>query len=123
MSNIVIAYHSGNHHTESVALEVAKGAEAGLARILRYDNTLIDIEAVAPAQGGFLVLNDVWQNWQAAYLDGRPAPILRANLMFRAVMLSPGPHRLRFRFEPFRAFSQFLPRAASRVPPSAASHG
>jgi NAD(P)H dehydrogenase (quinone) len=28
MPNIVIAYHSGNHHTESVALEVAKGAES-----------------------------------------------------------------------------------------------
>ena len=60
------------------------GAEAGSAKILRYDNTLVDIEAVAPAQGGFLVLNDVWQDWQAAYVDGLPAPILRANLMFRA---------------------------------------
>lgn len=28
MTNIVIAYHSGNHHTEAVALEVAKGAES-----------------------------------------------------------------------------------------------
>ncbi len=28
MANIVIAYHSGNHHTEAVALEVAKGAES-----------------------------------------------------------------------------------------------
>ena len=80
----------------------ASGAEAGSAKILRYDNTLVDVEAVAPAQGGFLVLNDVWQNWQAAYVDGRPAPILRANLMFRAVRLPPGPHRVRFRFEPLR---------------------
>lgn len=28
MANIVIAYHSGHHHTEAVALEVAKGAES-----------------------------------------------------------------------------------------------
>jgi hypothetical protein len=80
-----------------------------MAKILRYDNTLVDIEVVAPAQGGFLVLNDVWQNWQAAYVDGRPAPMLRANLMFRAVRLDAGPHRVRFRFEPWRGLVQFLP--------------
>ena len=92
----------------------AQGAEPGSAKILRYDNTLVDIEAKAPAGGGFLVLNDVWQDWWAAYVDGRPAPILRANLMFRAVALSPGPHSVRFRFEPLRAFSQFLPKARRR---------
>jgi hypothetical protein len=93
-----------------VAAAQAKGAEAGTAKVLRYDNVLVDIEAVAPARGGFLVLNDVWQNWWTAQVDGLPAPILRANLMFRAVRLGPGPHRVRFRFEPHRAFSQFLPR-------------
>jgi hypothetical protein len=91
------------------AAAAAGPGEAGTAKILRYDNTLIDVEASAPAQGGFLVLNDVWQSWQAAYVDGRPAPILKANLMFRAVRLGPGPHRVRFRFEPFRALAQFLP--------------
>jgi hypothetical protein len=94
-----------------VASASASGAEAGSAKILRYDNTLIDVEAVAPAQGGFLVLNDVWQNWQAAYVDGLPAPILRANVMFRAVRLAPGPHRVRFRFEPLRGLAQFLPKS------------
>ena len=97
-----------------VAAAQAQGAEAGKAAILRYDNTLIDIEATAPAQGGFLVLNDVWQDWWTAKVDGRPAPILRANLMFRAVRLGPGPHRIRFRFEPIRAFSQFLPTSLWR---------
>jgi hypothetical protein len=80
----------------------AAGADGsqGEAKILRYDNTLIDIEANAPPSGGFLVLNDVWQDWQRAYVDGRPVPILKANLMFRAVALTPGPHRVRFQFEP-----------------------
>lgn len=96
--------------TADVAAASASGAEAGSAKILRYDNTLIDVEAVAPAQGGFLVLNDAWQNWQAAYVDGRPAPILRANVMFRALRLAPGPHRVRFRFEPLRGLEQFLPK-------------
>jgi hypothetical protein len=83
------------------------GGETGTAKILRYDNTLVDVEANAPAQGGFLVLNDVWQNWQTATVDGLPAPILRANLLFRAVRLAPGPHRVRFRFEPIRGLMSF----------------
>jgi hypothetical protein len=85
----------------------AGGGAPGVAKILRYDNTLVDIEADAPSQGGFLVLNDVWQNWQSATVDGLPAPILRANLMFRAVRLAPGPHRVRFRFEPIRGLWPF----------------
>lgn len=93
-----------------VASALAKGVDAGDARILRYDNTLVDTEVVAPAKGGFIVLNDIWQGWWAAYVDGLPAPILRANLMFRAVRLSPGAHRVRFRFEPLRALDRMLGR-------------
>ncbi len=87
----------------------ASPGEAGTAKILRYDNAMVDIEALAPADGGFLVLNDVWQDWWRAYVDGVEVPILRANLMFRAVPLSPGPHRVRFRFEPARGLLQFWP--------------
>lgn len=87
---------------------VSEAAQAGTAKILRYDNTLIDIEASAPEHGGFLVLNDVWQDWWSARIDGKEVPILRANLMFRAVRLPPGPHWVRFRFEPFRALSRAL---------------
>jgi hypothetical protein len=89
--------------------EAAPPAFSGAAKILRYDNTLIDIEAQAPAKGGFLVLNDIWQNWQGVSVDGVEVPILRANLMFRAVPLPPGPHRVRFRFEPIRGLMQFWP--------------
>ena len=75
----------------------------------------IDVEAQAPAKGGFLVLNDVWQDWQSATVDGRPAPVLRANLMFRAVFLAPGAHRVRFRFEPSKGLMQFLPARLFRA--------
>ena len=73
----------------------------GAARILRYANTEIDIEVDAPA-GGFLVLNDVWHPWWRARLDGRPVDILKANVLFRAVQVEPGRHRVHFGFEPFR---------------------
>jgi len=53
------------------------------------------------AQGaGYLVLTDAWYPGWKAWVDGAPAPILRADLMFRAVYLLPGSHAVEFRFEP-----------------------
>lgn len=78
------------------------GADAPKARILSYANTEILVEANAPAGGGWLVLNDVWHPWWFATLDGREAPILRANVMFRAVAVPEGRHEVRFTFQPLR---------------------
>ena len=72
----------------------------GTARILRYHNTDIEIEADAPG-GGFVVLNDVWHPWWRASVDGKPAEILKANVLFRAVVVPPGKHVVRFTFHPF----------------------
>jgi hypothetical protein len=72
----------------------------GTARIVSYRNTEIEIEADAPG-GGFLVLNDVWHPWWQASVDGRSAEILKANVLFRAVVLPPGRHSVRFSFHPF----------------------
>src|SRR5229473_3245246 len=74
-------------------------AVAGSARIERYANTEIDIEADAP-DGGFLVLNDVWHPWWRAEVDGRATDILKANVLFRAVQVGPGTHRVHFAFAP-----------------------
>ena len=72
----------------------------GSARIAAYRNDDILIEANSP-EGGFVVLNDVWQSWWRASVDGAPAPILRANVIFRAVAIPPGAHVVRFAFRPF----------------------
>ena len=84
----------------SVRLPASGGeASAGSVRIDRYRNTEIDIAVDAPA-GGIVVLNDVWHPWWRAEVDGDPAPILKANVLFRAVAVRPGRHQVRFRFEP-----------------------
>ena len=72
----------------------------GEAKILSYRNTEVLVEASFP-EGGYLVLNDIWHSWWAAEVDGTPAPILQANVMFRAVRMGPGVHRVRFSFDPF----------------------
>jgi hypothetical protein len=71
----------------------------GAARIVSYANTEIVIETDTPANA-MLVLNDAWHPWWRATMDGTPAEILRANLLFRAVAVPPGRHTVRFSFHP-----------------------
>jgi uncharacterized membrane protein YfhO len=45
-------------------------------------------------------LNDKYDpNWQVQ-VDGKPAPLLRANFIMRGVYLAPGSHTVEFRFQP-----------------------
>jgi hypothetical protein len=74
-------------------------AAVGQVSIVRYENTLVEVE-VRTEQPGFVVLNDVWHPWWTATVDDAPSEILRANVLFRAVPVPAGRHRLRFQFEP-----------------------
>lgn len=87
------------------------GNGASAARLVRYRNTDIEIEAES-SDGGWLVLNDPWHPWWYATVDGAAAPIVRANVLFRAVALPPGRHTVRFRFRPITALWQRLSGAA-----------
>jgi hypothetical protein len=69
------------------------------ARIVSYRNTEVVVEAVSP-RGGWLVLNDPWHPWWFADVGGKPVPILKANVIMRAVELPPGTHTVRFSFRP-----------------------
>jgi hypothetical protein len=60
------------------------------------------VEAVAIlTANGLLVLHDTYYPGWIAEVDGKSAPILRADILFRAVELPPGTHRVTFRFAPF----------------------
>lgn len=71
----------------------------GTATLASYANTRIEIDADSP-DGGYVVLNDVWHPWWVAEIDGRRVPILRANVLFRAVEVPSGHHRVTFTFRP-----------------------
>jgi hypothetical protein len=75
-------------------------AAGGAARIDSYRNAEIVVGVDAPG-GGILVLNDMWHPWWRACVDREPAEILKANVLFRAVVVPPGQHEVRFRFHPF----------------------
>ena len=71
----------------------------GEVAITAYTNTIVEIE-VSSTRGGFVVLNDLWHPWWAASLDGVVAPLLKANVLFRAVRVPHGRHIVRFTFQP-----------------------
>jgi len=103
-------------YRETVLLETPpichtrKDAPPATAKILSYENDRIVAEASAPPGGGWLVLHDVWHPWWFANLDGVEAPILRANVMFRAVAIPEGRHEVRFHFQPLRGLLTELSR-------------
>jgi hypothetical protein len=65
--------------------------------VVFYAPELIQLTASGP---GYLLLTDAYYPGWVATVDDAPAPILRADLMFRAVELPPGSHVIEFRFEP-----------------------
>ena len=82
-------------------------------RIVRYANTLVEIEADS-TEGGWLVLNDVWHPRWEVEVDGRNiGQALRANAIFRAAPVPPGRVRVRFVFRPL-AGSWRLPERPAR---------
>lgn len=66
-----------------------------------YGTTTVTL-AAETARGGYLVLNDVWHHWWQVEVDGQPAELLRANVLFRAVVVPPGKSTVRFVFRPLQ---------------------
>jgi hypothetical protein len=80
--------------------------------VLRYENTEVEIE-VTSAAAGFVVLNDTYHPWWRAQVDGAEAEILKANVLFRAVQVPAGTHKVRFSFRPIEgAFAELRERVS-----------
>ena len=88
--------------TETVLLGAGTaldGTGRGQARITRYEPETVTIEVTTDAPG-YLILTDTdYPGWEAT-VDGEAAPILRANLVFRAVPVDAGHHTVAFHFRP-----------------------
>jgi len=69
------------------------------ARITGYGLHAVTVRAVTD-RPAFAVLTDTWYPGWAAYVDGRPARLWRADHAFRAVSVDPGEHLVEFRYEP-----------------------
>ena len=83
----------------AAAAQAGASARARSRSSTHYENTVVEIDADSVC-GGYVVLNDVWHPWWTVTVDGKPADILKANVLFRAVEVTPGRHQLRFEFKP-----------------------
>lgn len=72
---------------------------SGRVDILDYSNTRVSLAVSAP-QAATLVLSDAWHPGWLATVNGKPTPIQRANLIFRAVRVPAGDSAVIFSFEP-----------------------
>lgn len=71
----------------------------GQAELVRYKNQEVAIRASLNGFGILVLADSFYPGWRV-YVDGQDKEILRANLFFRAVPLSPGEHLVEFRYEP-----------------------
>lgn len=72
---------------------------AGASRILARRADRVTLEANL-SHDGFVVLSDAWEQGWRAWLDGRPVPVHRANVAFRAVEVPAGAHVIELRYRP-----------------------
>lgn len=85
-------------------------------KLVSYRNAAVEIEVTTPA-AGFVVLNDVWHPWWRAQVDGVDTEILRANVLFRAVQVPAGTHKVSFTFQPLAgAIAELEARFAPKEP-------
>jgi hypothetical protein len=75
------------------------GAGTSPAEITRYTPEEVVVEASTDAPGYLLLTDTFYPGWRAS-VDGQPAEIVRADVMFRAVRLGPGRHQVVFRYQP-----------------------
>jgi uncharacterized membrane protein YfhO len=75
-----------------------KGGEASFEN-LHLSANRIGFEARL-SQDGYVFLNEIHYPGWTATIDGKPAEILRANTIFRALWVPVGSHQIEFRFWP-----------------------
>jgi uncharacterized membrane protein YfhO len=89
---------------EEDGLSKAGGPEAAASEnteitIRRYEANRVVVDATLDTSG-FLVLTDSYHPGWRVKVDGRPAPLLKANYLFRAVRLEAGTHQVEFIYSP-----------------------
>ena len=83
--------------------DLGTGNADGEARVASYEPGRISV-AVETAESAILVVGDaVYPGWRAR-IDGVEVPLMRANMLFKSVLVPAGAHEIVFSYEP-NAFS------------------
>lgn len=69
------------------------------AELDRFGHNRLALTLDAPA-AGVLVIHEAWGPAWTATIDGAPAPVLRANYLFRGLLVGPGRHTIALEYRP-----------------------
>jgi hypothetical protein len=84
---------------EGASVAPVEDGPTGDAEIVDYESERVRVRA-SLSRPGYLVLGDTWYPGWRVRVDGVERPMLRADLLVRAVALGPGEHRIEFVYEP-----------------------
>ena len=84
---------------EQVHSSLFASNEADRVDLLTYDSQRVTVDVEASADG-YLVLTDAWYPGWRVRVDGQEAPLLRADVIFRAVQVPAGRHVVEFEYVP-----------------------
>ncbi|MBI3970971.1 MAG: YfhO family protein [Chloroflexi bacterium] len=90
------------------------------ARITRYSAHEVEVETRSSMPSLLVMTDSHYPGWRAA-VDGRPAPVVRANVLFRGVSVPEGTHRIRLWFDPPSVKMSFVVSAFALVANGAAA--
>ncbi len=90
-NSVILAVKSGS------SPNVSGSSSAGEVEIVRRDPNSVTLRAQLTRPGYVVLLDRYDPNWLAT-LDGRPAPVLRANQIFRAIYAAAGTHEVHFEY-------------------------
>jgi len=80
-------------------------------QVVDFDSNRLEVAVSVPQglESAWMFYSDAWHPFWKATVNGQPAPVLKANLAYKAVPLQPGPNLVRFRFHSgLLSFLQFI---------------
>jgi hypothetical protein len=92
ISRVAQRYEAGDVHTAIPAREWGSGSVVGVRE--RRNAVEIDVE-VGTERQALLYVSATWHKYWRATIDGNPAPIVRANVGYRGVVVPAGRHTVR----------------------------
>ncbi|MBW3570556.1 MAG: YfhO family protein, partial [Gemmatimonadetes bacterium] len=80
-------------------VQLPQGPLAGEAQVTAYEPDRVEVQTRANRAALLVLADNYYEDWKVR-VDGREAPLLRANHALRGVVVPAGTHRVTFTFEP-----------------------